>query len=288
MRWPDKVLLTMGTLFLGCAGASGREAPSPVASSGGEQEASAIGDEELSITFNLEHAALPDVARIFGGVTQLAVVVDASVDPFAECLTISVLNPNRITVDEMVEMTARAYASVGVEVRRTGSEIMFSRMEGTTFPPCNAPRAQSRASPPQTPETPPASTAERRAALVAQIRQGMHEEGNERLLTRATRDLLLSETMQVFERARIIPHQSNGQVDSIKLYGIRRESALGVLGLQNGDGIRQINGLDVTSPDATLEAYVQLRTATEFHVELERRGQPLTLHYRIVESLPTP
>lgn len=288
MRPPDKVLLMMGTLLLGCAGAGGGEEPSPVASSGGEQGASPADDGEPNITFNVEHAALPGVARLVGRITQLAIVIDASVDPVAECLTISVLNPNQVTADEVVEMTARAFASVGVEVRRTSSEIMFSRMEGTTFPPCNLTRVYSGPSSPRSTATSRASTAERRAELVAQIRQGMREEGNERLLTRATRDLLLSETMQVFERARIIPHQSNGRVDSIKLYGIRRESALGVLGLQNGDGIRQINGLDVTSPDATLEAYVQLRTATEFHVELERRGQPLTLHYRIVESLPTP
>ena len=81
--------------------------------------------------------------------------------------------------------------------------------------------------------------------------------------------------------ARIVPHEENGQVVGVKLYGIRRNSLLGKLGLQNGDLLRTINGFEMSSPDTALEAYSRLRSASNLSVAVTRRGRPMNIDYDI-------
>lgn len=94
---------------------------------------------------------------------------------------------------------------------------------------------------------------------------------------------VLSNQAQLMRSARVVPHEQNGQVVGVKLYGIRRQSILGKLGLQNGDLLRNINGYDMGSPNSALEAYARLRSADALSVAITRRGQPVTLEYGIVE-----
>lgn len=94
-------------------------------------------------------------------------------------------------------------------------------------------------------------------------------------------DKLLASQNEIMRSARIVPHEENGQVVGVKLYGIRRNSLLGKLGVQNGDLLRTINGFDMASPDSALEAYAKLRTASNLSVAVTRRGQPMGLEYNI-------
>ena len=54
-----------------------------------------------------------------------------------------------------------------------------------------------------------------------------------------------------------------------------------LLGLQNGDTLRSINGFDLSTPDRALDAYTSLRRADHLDVALERRGQPVALEITI-------
>lgn len=100
-------------------------------------------------------------------------------------------------------------------------------------------------------------------------------------IARSLVDSLLENQAEMMRTARIIPHEENGQTVGVKLYGIRRNSLLGRLGLQNGDMLRTINGYDMTSPDSALEAYARLRSAERLSVSVVRRGQPSTIEYNI-------
>ncbi|MCA9602251.1 MAG: general secretion pathway protein GspC [Myxococcales bacterium] len=102
-------------------------------------------------------------------------------------------------------------------------------------------------------------------------------------VTRALVTKLLGNQAEIMRSARIIPHEENGVVVGVKLYGIRRNSLLGQLGLQNGDMLRTINGFDMTSPDKALEAYARLQTAQDITVSAVRRGQPTNIEYAITE-----
>jgi general secretion pathway protein C len=94
-------------------------------------------------------------------------------------------------------------------------------------------------------------------------------------------DKLLSNQAELMRSARVVPHEENGRVVGVKLYGIRRSSLLGKLGIQNGDMLRTINGFDMSAPDSALEAYAKLRSASNLSVALVRRGAAVTMDYQI-------
>jgi len=82
-------------------------------------------------------------------------------------------------------------------------------------------------------------------------------------------------------QARVMPHEEGGEVIGFKLYGIRRDSLFGKLGLENGDLVQSINGIPMTGADKALQAYGRLRMADQIAVTVTRRGQQLTLSYSI-------
>lgn len=92
---------------------------------------------------------------------------------------------------------------------------------------------------------------------------------------------LLANQAALMRSARVIPHEEGGRVVGVKLYGIRRSSLLGRLGIQNGDMLRTINGYDMTSPDSALEAYARLQSADRITINLARRGQDMSIDYSI-------
>jgi general secretion pathway protein C len=94
-------------------------------------------------------------------------------------------------------------------------------------------------------------------------------------------DKILQNQAQLMSSARIVPHEENGQVVGVKMYGIRRNSLLGKLGMQNGDLLRTINGFEMSSPDTALEAYARLRSASNLSVAVVRRGQAMNLTYDV-------
>ena len=67
----------------------------------------------------------------------------------------------------------------------------------------------------------------------------------------------------------------------IKLFGLRPDTLLGTLGMQNGDKLQTINGFEVASPEKALEAYARLRTADHLNVQVNRGGQNMSIDYNI-------
>jgi general secretion pathway protein C len=100
-------------------------------------------------------------------------------------------------------------------------------------------------------------------------------------VNRTLLDKVLSNQAELMRAARIIPFEENGRVVGVKVYGIRRSSLLGKLGVQNGDVLRTINGFDLSSPDSALEAYTKLREMDQFSIAMIRRGQPRTMEYSV-------
>jgi general secretion pathway protein C len=94
-------------------------------------------------------------------------------------------------------------------------------------------------------------------------------------------DKVLANQGSLMKSARVIPHEENGRVIGVKLYGIRRNSLLGRLGVRNGDMLRTINGFDMTSPDTALEAYSRLRSADKLTLAVKRQNKEMTIDYNI-------
>lgn len=100
-------------------------------------------------------------------------------------------------------------------------------------------------------------------------------------IQRSLVDKALAKQGSLMKAARVIPHEENGRVVGVKLYGIRRTSLLGRLGVRNGDMLRTINGFDMASPDTALEAYSVLRTASKLTLAVKRQNNEMTIEYNI-------
>jgi general secretion pathway protein C len=94
-------------------------------------------------------------------------------------------------------------------------------------------------------------------------------------------DKILENQADLMRQARIVPEQENGKVVGIRLFGVRPDTLLGVLGMENGDRLQTINGFDMASPEKALEAYARLRTADHLTVQVNRKGQNMNLDYNI-------
>jgi len=94
-------------------------------------------------------------------------------------------------------------------------------------------------------------------------------------------DKILENQAELMKQARIVPEQENGKVVGIRLFGVRDDTLLGALGMENGDRLQSINGFDMTSPEKALEAYARLRTADHMTVSVNRKGSNMNLDYNI-------
>jgi general secretion pathway protein C len=113
------------------------------------------------------------------------------------------------------------------------------------------------------------------------IDKGVSCSGNACSVERQLVDKLLANTTMLATAARFVPSIKDGKPNGFKLYAIRPNSIFGKIGLQNGDTVKAINGLDMTSPDKALEVYTKLRNASHLSVSVERRGESMTLDYSI-------
>jgi general secretion pathway protein C len=140
--------------------------------------------------------------------------------------------------------------------------------------------AQAR-KPKETPK--PRSSNPRNAGLSdTELNEGIEKISDTRFkIQRSLVDKVLANQGSLMKAARVIPHEEDGRVVGMRLYGIRRNSLLGRLGVRNGDMLRTINGFDMTSPDSALEAYTRLRTSDNLTLAMKRQNKDLTIEYTI-------
>ena len=113
------------------------------------------------------------------------------------------------------------------------------------------------------------------------MQKGVRCSGSQCDVERPLLDKLLANTTALATAARFVPSVKDGRPNGFKLYAIRPSSIFGKIGLQNGDTIRSINGMEMSSPDQALGIYTKLRTASHLTVQVERRGETVTLDYTI-------
>lgn len=100
-------------------------------------------------------------------------------------------------------------------------------------------------------------------------------------IDRGVVDKILENQSELMRQARIVPEMENGKTVGIRMFGIRPETLLGTLGMENGDRLQTINGFDMASPEKALEAYARLRTADKLVVQVNRKGTNMNLDYNI-------
>jgi hypothetical protein len=229
------------------------------------------------VTFNLYRASAPEALRAMANVTGDRIVVSPQAEPIVRCASVTVYSPRRVTPAQARQLVIEALRSSGLNFRRTRDALVVERAPNAPPPQtCDStatnPVAQT-ASP-----APPTITDAARARVMGGIRV---VSPTERSITNDAMDSLLEDQAYWFARVRIMPHTNpQGAIDGIQFFGVRADTVLAALGFQNGDVLRTINHLDVSTPDHALEAYARLRAADVLELEVLRNGAPVVLTVR--------
>lgn len=152
--------------------------------------------------------------------------------------------------------------------------MLFKSQAAPAAAPTPAPVAEA---PPPTPR-PGRGPATVPPDIASKIQRVSETEFN---VDRSVVDKILENQAELMRSARIVPEQKDGKVVGIRLFGIRPDTLLGTLGLENGDRLESINGFDMGSPEKALEAYARLRSAGHLNVKVNRRGKPTSIDFNI-------
>jgi general secretion pathway protein C len=102
---------------------------------------------------------------------------------------------------------------------------------------------------------------------------------DERNVKRAVIDSILENQADPRRAIRIVPEKEGDKVVGVRVFGVRAGSPLSVLGIEDGDRIDSINGVEIGN---LLEAYSKLRTTGHITVSIIRNGVPMTIDFNII------
>ena len=80
---------------------------------------------------------------------------------------------------------------------------------------------------------------------------------------------------------RIVPSYRDGEMNGLKLYGIRTGTIADLLGLKNGDLVTQIAGVKLDSMKRLMSLSADLYGADTVNLEVLRKGETVYLSYEI-------
>jgi general secretion pathway protein C len=119
-------------------------------------------------------------------------------------------------------------------------------------------------------------------ALSQELDRGIRKTGEHTYeIQRGTLESVLGNMSLLSRSARIVPEIRDGKAAGFRLYSVRPDGPFAKIGMQNGDVISSINGLEITSPEKALEVYAKLKSASHLSLGLERNGQRITKDYSI-------
>jgi general secretion pathway protein C len=101
---------------------------------------------------------------------------------------------------------------------------------------------------------------------------------------RIGRDLILENFANVgslSSQATVTPYFIQGQQQGFRLSQIRSGGLLLQMGLQEGDVLQTVNGLNLYTPQEALQAYQQLQTESTVRINILRNNRPTTLTYEL-------
>jgi general secretion pathway protein C len=149
-------------------------------------------------------------------------------------------------------------------------KLCFEKDAGTAPAPGAAPRAAAAPAPPPAPQPGDAGVAD-----IVRIDTGTWQVRRERLLENFANVGSLS------SQATVTPYFVQGQQLGFRLSQIRAGGVLQQIGLQEGDVLQKVNGLDIHTPQEALQAYQQLQTESTVRLSILRNNSPTTLTYEI-------
>ena len=221
------------------------------------------------VTFDLRDAAVMDMLHAVATASGKPLMVTPDAQPLARCARVTLITTEPASAEALAPLVTRALRSASLELEVSENGWLVRRGEGPAPTEC--------APVPEKPDT-TAATLEGAISGIREMGQNQFE------VRRSSVNAILENQAWFMRSARILPDHHNGNVDGLRVFGIRAGSLLHALGLRNGDKLLRMAGLPLHSPDKALEAYAKVRNASVVEMEIEREGKPVTIVYRVVDD----
>jgi general secretion pathway protein C len=199
-------------------------------------------------------------------VTLIGTVVGPSQSSFAIIEDPKTRKQELFRVDDMIQDQARviAISRCSIVVLRGGSEEILECPEPETRKTAAAPPVRNLR-----------SLARKESFGVKKVSEDAY------MVDEAEVVNAMSNLNQLLTQVRLGPNFTDGKPDGFKLLGMARESIFAKAGLEDGDVIRKVNGLDISSADKAFQAFQELQNEKNFSVEISRGGETKSLSYEI-------
>lgn len=96
-------------------------------------------------------------------------------------------------------------------------------------------------------------------------------------------DKALSNVARLMTEARAVPEMDgSGNTVGFKIVYIKSDSLFEKIGIERMDVLTRINGYELNTPEKALQLFSKLKTASQFTIDINRDGKPVTLDYTVV------
>jgi general secretion pathway protein C len=104
---------------------------------------------------------------------------------------------------------------------------------------------------------------------------------NKFLIGRRELESTVANINEVFTQARAVPFFENGKTVGFRVFAIKPGSVFEKIGLQNGDVINRVNGVELTDPTKAISLFTELQNEGHIAVDLSRNKQAKNFSYEI-------
>jgi general secretion pathway protein C len=104
---------------------------------------------------------------------------------------------------------------------------------------------------------------------------------NKFLIDRRELEQTVANINEVFTQARAVPFFENGKTVGFRVFAIKPGSVFEKIGLQNGDVINRVNGVELTDPTKAISLFTELQNEGHIAVDLQRNKQSKNFSYEI-------
>jgi tetratricopeptide (TPR) repeat protein len=119
-------------------------------------------------------------------------------------------------------------------------------------------------------------------ALAVDFAKGIKKLGEHNYeIQRDTLKAVLANMALLSRSARVVPAMKDGKAVGFRLYAVRPDGPVAMIGMQNGDIISSLNGLEITRPEKALDVYAEIKSASHLSLGIERNSQQITKEYNI-------
>jgi len=115
---------------------------------------------------------------------------------------------------------------------------------------------------------------------IEEVEEDDEPSGDAFVIEQSEIDDALANLDKLYTEIRIVPNFQDGKAAGMKVLAIKPGSLFSKLGLQRGDILEKINGLELTIKSG-MQLFGQLKDQKSIKIELVRRGQSKTLEYEI-------